>query len=254
MMVLRLLKIPKSTYFDWVHYTESQRQREDTILKALLREIWQNNYKAYGAPRLRLALADLNLHHGTNRVRRLMREAGIYSVMTRRFNKPTTTVDYRQRPKLIRHFPKAKLQRCLVHVGRNLMNKVRVKDRKAVISDFKQVHRAANREAAELKLNELANNWHQTYPKLIKDLLKMPNLLTFMDFPPAIRQSLYSTNLIENFNKHLKRTTHHKEQFPTEDSLDRFLVSQFNVYNEKSLRRIHRGFKVLQDTLEASFI
>ncbi|WP_315972143.1 transposase [Lactiplantibacillus plantarum] len=35
------------------------------------------------------------------------------------------------------------------------------------------------------------------------------------------------TNLIENFNKHLKRTTHHKEQFPTEDSLGRFLVSQF---------------------------
>lgn len=68
------------------------------------------------------------------------------------------------------------------------------------------------------------------------------------------RQSLYPTNLIENFNKHLKRTTHHKEQFPTEDSLDRFLVSQFNVYNEKSLKRIHRGFKGLQDTLEASFI
>lgn len=42
---------------------------------------------------------------------------------------------------LNRHFPKAKRQRCLVHVGRNLMNKVRVKDRKAVISDFKQVHR-----------------------------------------------------------------------------------------------------------------
>ncbi|WP_420704555.1 IS3 family transposase, partial [Leuconostoc mesenteroides] len=36
-----------------------------------MREIWQNNYKVYGAPRLRLALADLNLHHGTNRVRRL---------------------------------------------------------------------------------------------------------------------------------------------------------------------------------------
>ncbi|MEE6667765.1 transposase [Pediococcus acidilactici] len=80
------------------------------------------------------------------------------------------------------------------------------------------------------------------------------NQLTSMDFPPAIRQSLYATNLIENFNKHLKRTTHHKEQFPTEDSLDRFLVSQFNVYNEKSLKRIHRGFKGLQDTLEASFI
>ncbi len=36
-----------------------------------------------------------------------MREAGIYSVMSRRFNKPTTTVDYRQRPNLIRHLPEA---------------------------------------------------------------------------------------------------------------------------------------------------
>lgn len=152
------------------------------------------------------------------------------------------------------HFPKAKRQRCLVHAGRNLMNKVRVKDRKAVINDFKQVHRATNRQEAELKLNDFANNWHQTYPKLIKNLLKMPNRLTFMDFPPAIRGSLYSTNFIENFNKHLKRNTNHKEKFPTEDSLDRFLVSQFNVYNEKSMKRIHRGFKGLQDTLESSFI
>ncbi len=67
-----------------------------------------------------------------------------------------------------------------------------------------------------------------------------------MDFPPAIRGSLYSTNFIENFNKHLKRNINHKEQFPTEDSLDRFLVSQFNVYNEKSMKRTwnHPLFKL----------
>jgi putative transposase len=38
MMVLRLLKIPKSIYFDWVHYIETNRKREETILKALLRD------------------------------------------------------------------------------------------------------------------------------------------------------------------------------------------------------------------------
>ncbi len=43
-----------------------------------------------------------------------------------------------------------------------------MKGRKAVINDFKQVHWAANREAVELKLNEFANNWHRTYPKLIE--------------------------------------------------------------------------------------
>ena len=107
MMVLRLLKIPKSTTLIGFTILRANDNEKTRFLKALLREIWQNNYKAYGAPRLRLALSDLNLHHGTNQVRRLMREASIYSVMTRRFNKPTTTVDYRQRPNLIRHLPEA---------------------------------------------------------------------------------------------------------------------------------------------------
>lgn len=101
-MILRLLKIPKSTYFDWVHFQESFRQREYEILKEILLEIWQRNYSAYGAPHLQLALADLNLRHRTNRIRHLMHEAHIHSVMVRRFNKPTTTVEYKQRPNLIK--------------------------------------------------------------------------------------------------------------------------------------------------------
>ncbi len=104
--MLSLLKIPKSTYFDWIHYRETARQREDHILKVLLHDIWQNNYQTYGAPRLRLALADLNLYHGTNRIRCLMQGTGVSSIMSRRFNKPTTTVDYNQRPNRIKHLQK----------------------------------------------------------------------------------------------------------------------------------------------------
>lgn len=62
-----------------------------------------------------------------------------------------------------------------------------------------------------------------------------------------------NTNLIENFNKHLKRNTNYKEQLPIEDSLGCSLVSQFNADNEKSLKRIHQGFKEFQDTLKSSF-
>lgn len=106
-MVFRLLTILKSTYFDCLNYTESRRQREDTILRALLREIWQNNYKAYWAPRLRVELANLNLHYVTNRIRYLMQAAGIYSAMSHRFNKPMTTADYHQRPNVIKDLPEA---------------------------------------------------------------------------------------------------------------------------------------------------
>ena len=98
-----MLAIPKSTYFDWTHYQEPTRQREDAILTDLLLEIWQKNYRAYGAPRLKIALADLHLHHGIKRIRRLMQAADIYSVMVKRFQQPTTTVDYKQRPNLIKH-------------------------------------------------------------------------------------------------------------------------------------------------------
>lgn len=92
--MLRLLKIPKRTYyFDWVNYVEPNRHNENMILKALLRDIWQNNYKDYGAPHMRLSLPDLNLYHGTKRIRRLMPKADIYSVMSRLFNKLTTQLN-----------------------------------------------------------------------------------------------------------------------------------------------------------------
>lgn len=77
------------------------------------------------------------------------------------------------------------------------------------------------------------------------------SLLTFYNFPHTIRRTIYSTNLIEGFNKQLKRYTRRKEQFPNEESLERFLVSQFNQYNPKFLGRIHKGFKEIQDTLES---
>lgn len=49
-------------------------------------------------------------------------------------------------------FPKAKYPVCLVHVGRNIMHKVRVEDRKEVCEDFKTIHQAQDAEAAVLAL------------------------------------------------------------------------------------------------------
>ncbi|WP_294975110.1 hypothetical protein [uncultured Leuconostoc sp.] len=99
--------IPKSAYFDWTHYHELTRQQEDTILTELLLEIWQKNYRAYCAPRLKITVTDLQLHHGIKRIRRLRKTADIYSVMFKRFKQLTTTVDYKQRPNLIKHLKTA---------------------------------------------------------------------------------------------------------------------------------------------------
>lgn len=68
------------------------------------------------------------------------------------------------------------------------------------------------------------------------------NLLTFLKFPREIRQSIYTTNIIEGFNKNIKRRTKKKEQFPNAESLEKYLVCIFEEYNLKFSQRIHKGF------------
>ena len=148
------------------------------------------------------------------------------------------------------NYPKADIQRCLVHVDRNIMSKVRVKDRAEIMEDFKEVYRASNKDKASKILDEFLNKWQVRYPKVYDMLIKNQYLLTFYDYPEAIRSSIYSTNLIEGLNKQLKRKIKRKEQFPNEESLEKFLVTQFEEYNMKFGRRIHKGFGLAIEDLQ----
>lgn len=123
-------------------------------------------------------------------------------------------------------------------------------DRKEIYADFKTIYQASSKEEAINQIDFLTGKWEKQYPRVMK-LFANPAILTFFNFPPSIRRTIYSTNLIEGFNKQLKKYTRRKEQFPNEESLERFLVSQFEQYNQKFLDRIHKGFKEIQDTLES---
>ena len=149
-------------------------------------------------------------------------------------------------------YPNAQFQQCCVHISRNIAHKVRVSDRQEICNDFKLVYQAASKEEAMNQISFMIDKWKKQYPRVVK-LLMNPAILTFYNFPPSIGRTIYSTNLIEGFNKQLKKYTKRKEQFPNEESLERFLVSQFNNYNQKFLCRIHKGFKEIQDTLESMF-
>lgn len=149
-------------------------------------------------------------------------------------------------------YPNAQFQQCCVHISRNIAHKVRVSDRQEICSDFKLVYQASSKEEANNQIRFMIDKWKKQYPRVVK-LLMNPAILTFYNFPPSIRRTIYSTNLIEGFNKQLKKYTKRKEQFPNEESLERFLVSQFKNYNQKFLCRVHKGFKEIHDTLESMF-
>ena len=151
-------------------------------------------------------------------------------------------------------YPKAHFQRCLVHVMRNISAKMRVDDRQKALDEFKQIHTQSNKEMAVQVLHEFYQNWEKAYKNVVRDLRQVePDLLTFYNYPPAIRASIYSTNMIESFNNRLKRKTKPKTEFPTEQSLDTFIGVQAMDYNDRYLNRIHKGGGQGRDTLESYF-
>ena len=149
-----------------------------------------------------------------------------------------------------RFYPKARFQHCCVHVSRNISHKVRVDDRKEVCDDFKMVYQTSSKKVALEARGAFAEKWKTSYPKVVESILSNDHLLTFYDFPLAIRKSIYSTNLIESFNKQIKKYSHRKEQFQNEESMERFLVSSFDTYNQKFLGRSHKGFQQAEGELE----
>lgn len=151
-------------------------------------------------------------------------------------------------------YPKAHFQRCLVHVMRNISAKMRVDDRQKALDEFKQIHTQSNKEMAVQVLHEFYQNWEKAYKNVVRDLRQVePDLLTFYNYPPAIRASIYSTNMIESFNNRLKRKTKPKTEFPTEQSLATFIGVQAMDYNDRYFNRIHKGFGQVRDTLQSYF-
>ena len=151
-------------------------------------------------------------------------------------------------------YPKAHFQRCLVHVMRNISAKMRIDDRQKALDEFKQIHTQSNKEMAVQVLHEFYQNWEKAYKNVVRDLRQVePDLLTFYNYPPAIRASIYSTNMIESFNNRLKRKTKPKTEFPTEQSLATFIGVQAMDYNDRYFNRIHKGFGQVRDTLESYF-
>jgi putative transposase len=143
---------------------------------------------------------------------------------------------------ILNNFPKADIQRCIVHLARNICFKVRVKDRSDILGDFKEVYTAPNKNEAIIRFHDFCTKWSGKYPKVIESLNQNQFILTFYNYPEQIRPSIYTTNLIEGINKQIKRKTKRKEQFPSEESLEKFLVALFEEFNIRYSRKIHKGF------------
>ena len=121
-------------------------------------------------------------------------------------------------------FPRTDIQNCIIHQLRNSSKYVSYKDLKALMTDLKQVYAAVDETAAEEALDRFAERWDRKYPKISASWrANWPNLSTYFKFPEELRRLIYTTNVIEGFNRQLRKVTKSKAVFPTDDSLFKML-------------------------------
>ena len=119
-------------------------------------------------------------------------------------------------------YPTARTQICIVHQLRNSLKFVVWKDKKAVAADLKKIYDASDEATALHYLENFETTWNKKYPYIVKSWRSnWSNLATFFEFPGSIRRIIYTTNLIENINRIIRKYTKTKTMLPNDQAVEK---------------------------------
>jgi transposase-like protein len=150
-------------------------------------------------------------------------------------------------------FPKAIIQKCIIHQIRNSLKYIASKDQRPFISDLKKVYKAENRDEAELNLLSLEEKWGDKYGIVIKSWQNnWEELSTYFEYSPAIRKMIYTTNAIEGTNRQFKKVTKNRAVFPSQMALMKLLFLAMQDITKKWTMPI-RGWPQIISQLKIHF-
>jgi putative transposase len=105
-------------------------------------------------------------------------------------------------------FKNSRVQRCQVHLARNVLAKTPHKLKKEVADDLRSIFYASSKKKADAFYKEFEVKWAKEIPSAFKSLeTNIENALTFLSFPSEEWLALRTTNPIERINKEFKRRT-----------------------------------------------
>jgi putative transposase len=116
-------------------------------------------------------------------------------------------------------FHNSSVQRCQVHLARNVLSKVPLKLKKQVADDLRSIFYASSKDKAMEFFKEFKIKYEHDLPSAVKSLSNsLDSSLTFFKFPEEDWISLRTTNIIERLNKEFKRRTKSMEILAGENS------------------------------------
>ena len=113
-------------------------------------------------------------------------------------------------------FTNAKVQRCIVHVMRNVITKAPKTMRQEVTDSLCDIFYPIDRKTVTERYDDFVK---ALIPSAVASLKRsIQSCLTFHDFPEEERLGLRTTNIIERVNKEFKRRTNSMEILAGESS------------------------------------
>jgi putative transposase len=155
-------------------------------------------------------------------------------------------------------FPKAKIQRCQVHVARNVLAKVPRKLKKTIADEVRSIFYASSKKKAIQFFESFKAKWENEIPSAVKCLEKsLQACLTYLAFPEDEWICLRTTNVIERVNKEFKRRTKSMEIVAGEKScylLLAFVCLKMEVHwRSKPIGKVPKNLPFLKKMAENDF-
>ncbi len=148
--------------------------------------------------------------------------------------------------KLFKPFFQRAYNRLVVHQIRNSLKYVTWGERKALAKDLKKVYQADRKEQAEAALLEVEETWGAKYPHIFKSWTEnWETLSIFFDFPSEIRKMIYTTNVIENVNRVIRKYTKGKTIFPSDQAVTKSVYLALQRLSEKWTMPLRNWQKII---------
>lgn len=143
-------------------------------------------------------------------------------------------------------YPLAKVQRCVVHLGRNMYGICNKKQVKEVMKDYRKIYKASSLEEATEQYNIFIEKYKEKNTIIHKMEGHFELIKPLFEEDPLIRKMIYTTNAIESVNSALRKVTNGKGMFMNKESLSKVLYLRMTDLEKKWAKGIQNWKSILE--------
>jgi putative transposase len=135
---------------------------------------------------------------------------------------------------LATRFPDVPVQRCIMHVARNVMAKVRARNKAEIGEDLRSIWDSPDRTTAMVGFEAFTTKWIVSEERAVRCLAdKIDGALTFYDFPQQDWSKIRTNNVAERGFRFIRQRQRPIGAFTNEQSADRIVGALGGEWNRR---------------------